>query len=527
MFADLTIVGLHSVEIRALGDDLNTVDSPLSAEFLFERKSIYDEAPTGVAVYDYFIIENYQESTRYIFYTNMTYQFNPEYTFEILTGTGLVQLPNSYSLKMGSISGTFRFRMNRPNGTSSVYDALIVKDIKGFAYGDNYQTYLTETSLNSSYLDIDALYYVGAGSDFYLDLRMTSTQGNRIKLEDVLLDYTFYIFDGAWVELLGEELEDTIVWKPNNRFQFTSDAIGKTYRIAVTPRYKSLNMTAPILNYDVVVNEGVNVFTNQELKDAFANFDVSVINIHANITATLSQSQLNPDGSPKNTNNGAGNVYNRFDPNNKSDNLTIEGNFMTINGSNLPYANERSGSGKIPFAGSFVIVVVRIAIFNYNMGWSGGEPYQTPDPNFHNDSQFTMNNLTIIGNTTVPSVNFGGSAEDILLQERLMSRNSGGHMGVLVMGGSSTFNNVQVKFTTLAFSTSAYGLKSNDKPVKMELNKVKVDDNWANGLYMQGATLTVVNDSWFGQSGGSAFHISDNRQVVESTIRESKLTNNC
>ena len=65
----------------------------------------------------------------------------------------------------------------------SVYDALIVKDIKGFAYGDNYQTYLTETSLNSSYLDIDAPYYVGAGSDFYLDLRMTSTQGNRIKLE--------------------------------------------------------------------------------------------------------------------------------------------------------------------------------------------------------------------------------------------------------------------------------------------------------------------------------------------------------
>ena len=54
LFADLTIVGLHSVEIRALGDDYYTVDSPLSAEFLFERKSIYDEAPTGVAVYDYF-----------------------------------------------------------------------------------------------------------------------------------------------------------------------------------------------------------------------------------------------------------------------------------------------------------------------------------------------------------------------------------------------------------------------------------------------------------------------------------------
>ena len=37
----------------------------------------------------------------------------------------------------------------------------------------------------------------------------------------------------------------------------------------------------------------------------------------------------------------------------------------------------------------------------------------------------TINNLTIIGNTTIPEINYGGSVEDILIQERLMSMNRG------------------------------------------------------------------------------------------------------
>ena len=87
----------------------------------------------------------------------------------------------------------------------------------------------------------------------------------------------------------------------------------------------------------------------------------------------------------------------------------------------------------------------------------------------------------------------------------------------------STFNNVQVKFTTLAFSTQHMDLSLMISQLRWNLIN-KVDDNWANGLYMQGATLTVVNDSWFGQSGGSAFHISDNRQVMASITQELKLT---
>ncbi len=495
LFDALVEVGMHSVAIQAIGDDINTVSGPVSSEFIFERKSIYDQTPEAVAVYDYFIIEEYDETQRYIFYTNMTYQFNSTYKFEILTGTGLVNLENLYTMKMNNISGSFTFKLTRPNLTFDIYDALVVKDIKQFTYGTNYQTYITETSGSSTYLDTDAPYYVGSANNFYLDVRMTNTQGNRIKIDDALLTYSFKVKNGSnFVEIEPEDLANHLEMLPNNRIKFKSAAIGGTYQIDITPRYKSLAMTAATLTYVVTVNAGHNAFTNQELKELFADSSVNIINLHANITAALAPSQLNADGSPKNVKNGAGNVYNRI-YSSDTDSITIEGNFMTINGSSLPYSNARSGSGLVGFAEAFEIINVQIAMFNYNV--SGGGT---------NLSHFTMNNLTIIGNTTVPAVNLGGTAEEILLQERLMSRNSGGYIGVMVSNGSSTFNNVQVKFAVIGFSHYAYGTG-----VEMTLNQVIVDDSWANGLYMQGATLTTINDSFFGQSGGPAFHVSDSR----------------
>src|SRR5690606_30307914 len=138
-------------------------------------------------------------------------------------------------------------------------------------------------------------------------------------------------------------------------------------------------------------------------------------------------------------------VYNRI-YSSDTDSITIEGNFMTINGSSLPYSNARSGSGLVGFAEAFEIINVQIAMFNYNV--SGGGT---------NLSHFTMNNLTIIGNTTVPAVNLGGTAEEILLQERLMSRNSGGYIGVFNTQGAVEINNSQIKFTVIAVSTRAKG----------------------------------------------------------------------
>src|SRR5690606_26646696 len=234
-FIKLTETGLHSVSIQAIGDQEDTTDSILSDEFIFERKSIYDDAPENTAIYDYFIIEEFEESTRYIFYTNMTYQFNVLYTFEILSGSDLVSIENGSTLKMKNIAGSFKFKMTRPNGTSDTYDALIVKDIKQFGYGSNYQTYLTETSGASTYIDTDVPYYVGAQNNFYLDARLTNSQGNRINIDDAILTYKFYIKTGVntWIEIDDEDLADHLSMQPKNRIKFKNAAIGNTYQIEI------------------------------------------------------------------------------------------------------------------------------------------------------------------------------------------------------------------------------------------------------------------------------------------------------
>src|SRR5690606_1297860 len=144
-------------------------------------------------------------------------------------------------------------------------------------------------------------------------------------------------------------------------------AIGNTYQIEITPKYQSLNMQAQTLIYVVTVNNGHNAFTNQELKELYSNSSISLINLHSNITAQLSPNQMNADGSPKNIANGAGNVYNRVTLDN-NDSIRIEGNFMTINGSQLPYSNGRSGSGLVGYADAFEIVNMQIGNFNYSGG---------------------------------------------------------------------------------------------------------------------------------------------------------------
>ncbi|MCK9235697.1 MAG: InlB B-repeat-containing protein, partial [Acholeplasmataceae bacterium] len=497
LFASLTDVGLHSIQVQALGDNQDSVTGLASDEFIFEMKSIYDTPPEAVDVYNYFIIEEYQESSRYIFYTNMTYQFNASYTFEILTGSALVTAVDNHIIQMNNISGEFRFKLTKPDQSFEIYDALVIKDVKQFVFGSNYQTYLRETdSETSSYKLIDAPYYVGTGNDYYLDVRMTNTLGNRIPIDNVYLDYEVYLNSGGGYEVI-QDISAHLTFKPNNRIEFKPAANGNTYKIVIKPKYQSTNMVVNPLTYEFTVNNGVNVFTHQELKQAFEDDEVQMINLHANIAPILSASQLNPDGSPKNVKNGAGNVYNRNFEAQQQDNLVIQGNYMTINGSQLPYSNARSGSSIVGFAEAFEIINVQIAIFNYSVN----------DNENNWISNWTMNNLSIIGNTTVPSVNFGGTAEEILLQERLMSRNSGGYIGVMVSRGSSTFNNVQVKFSVIGFSNYAHG-----EDLEMTLNHVIVDDSWANSVYMQGATETTLTNSYFGQSGGPAFHVSDSRQ---------------
>lgn len=502
------IPGTHSLQIISVGDDVDTTDSNPSTSYKYEVDSIYDGIPESQTVKDYYIIEDFgNNNLRYIFYANLTYQFTG-LSFDIETGSNHITANNN-QLITSSIPGEFSFTITDESG-SRTYNGLVVEDIRQFDMGSSYTNYLTQVNQSTednSFLEEteDYPYYVGANDAFYLDILIRDNNGARISLDDVILDYEFYLNDSL-VALNETELEDYVVLEDNLMY-FTNLAIGESFRIVTQPKYEATLMDMDAISFTVLINDGYNAFTNDDLKALYSDLNVNLINVHRNITAELYSNQTYEDGSPINyyataSNNyeNYGNVYYRVNGNTDDDQITLEGNFMTIDGSNIEYINpDNEGFGNIIYAQGFDIVSTQIGIFYYNV-------YQSAPVN---NNQFTMNNLMIIGNTTTPSVNYAGTEEEIYNQERLMSQNSGGMLGVIVRNGKASLNNLVIGYTVIGVTTNAYGENTNLEPMVVDLDYVSIYDSWANSIYLYGGSGVNIMNSSIGSSGGAAIHFED------------------
>ncbi|MGD9910106.1 MAG: InlB B-repeat-containing protein [Candidatus Izemoplasmatales bacterium] len=505
-FSDLLNPGMHTLQIISVGDNTYTLSSHPSNVIDYTVKSLYDGIPESADVKDYYIIEDFGSGTlRYIFYTNLTYQFTG-LSFTIETGSNHI-FADGNILRTSSIPGDFTFTITDTTG-SRTYQGLVVEDIRQFNIGPSYQNYMTETDTsleNDSFLqnNVSTPYYAGASNAFYLDMLIRNNNGLRIPLADVLLDYTFYL-NGSEVALTEAELASYVIID-KNVMNFTNLAVGNDFKIVVEPRYEALQMDMDPLIYMVTVNDGYNAFTNAELKALFADFNVHTINIQRDITASLNSNQLYSDGSPINflatpTNDyeNCGNVYARIKNGTDNDSIVIEGNFMTIDGTDLPYINPNLTS-TIPYSTAFQIVSTQIGLFYYNV------LNTTPV----NNNEFTMSNLRLLGNTTTPSINYAGSEEEIANQERLMSQNSGGILGVVVRNGKADLTNMVIAYTVIGVTTNAYGENSSALPLTVDLSYVSIYDSWANSVYLWGGAGLEIDHSSIGSSGGAAIHFED------------------
>ncbi|XFA99085.1 InlB B-repeat-containing protein [Candidatus Izemoplasma sp. B36] len=502
------IPGTHTLQIISIGDDVTSISSNPSYTYQYDVESIYEGIPLSSTVNDYYIVEDFGSGTlRYIFYANLTYQFQGM-TFTVETGSNHITADGN-KLTTTSIPGEFTFTIN-DGETSHTYNGLVIKDIRQFNVGSSYQSYLTQvdasTEDNIFLADTtDYPYYVGANNAFHVDLLIRDNNGAKISISDVLLTYDFYLNDS--VDKLDETSLEDYVSVIGNDLYFTDLAIGNRIRIVVEPKYEATKMDMQALEFNVVINDGYNAFTNAELKALYADLNVNLINIHRDIVASLDSNQVYADGSPKNyfarpTNNyqDYGNVYYRVNGNTDDDQIVIEGNFMTIDGSDLAYINpDLDGFGNIIYAQGFDIVSTQIGIFYYNV-------YQDT---LINNNNFTMNNLRIIGNTTTPSVNYAGTEEEIYNQERLMSQNSGGILGVVVRNGHASINNTVIGYTVIGVTTNAYGETTNGDPLLVDLDYVTIYDSWANSVYLWGGSGVSVDNSDIGSSGGAAIHFED------------------
>ena len=196
------------------------------------------------------------------------------------------------------------------------------------------------------------------------------------------------------------------------------------------------------LSHTVLVQEGVNVYNNAELKTAFADLDVHDIHIQRNIEAALDDDQfytLNGEKIPFNFNDITneelrgvhGNVYRRYHETSIGE-LTIHGNYFTIDGSKLPLLKgldaEVDDFGNDITNRRFVdpdktIVATQSSIFRSGVGTAGPE-----------SGYVKYENMYIIGNSNLPD-----SEDDTI---------SGGYIGLRNTRDKMIVDNVRINFTT-------------------------------------------------------------------------------
>ena len=502
------ISGTHTLQIISVGDFKVSQSSDPSQVYAFKVKSIYDDIPESQTIKDYYIIEDFGNDTlRYIFYTNLSYQFNQKH-FEIITGSNHITADDSI-LTTTHLPGEFTFSITDEQGTR-IYSGLVVQDIRQFNHGESYQNYLTQTN-DSKEDDLflrtstDMPYYVGYQNDFYLDLLIRDNNGAKIQIDQTILEYTFYLNDEE-TPLDDQELT-TYLTIQNHVISFKPAANNQHIKVVVEPKYEALKMDMSALTFDLYINDGYNAFTNQELKSLFKQMDVHLINIHRDIEAKLDDNQMYEDGSPinylanaENDYENYGNVYYRIDGSTDNDSINIEGNFMTIDGSDIAYINaDMDGFGTIKYSQAFEVISGQIGIFYYSV-------YKNTPVN---NNLFSMNNLRIIGNTTTPSINYGGTEEEIFNQERLMSQNSGGMLGVVVRNGKGTLNNLVIGNTNIGVTTNAYGYNNANEVLTIDLDYVSIYNSWANSIYLWKGSGVSLSHSNIAGSGGAAIHFDD------------------
>lgn len=515
--AVLLIAGTHTIKLMSLGIQGESMSSEYSATFTHITEAAPVEVVDEVLIYDYFLIEKAQEVSTYIFYTGMVYNFDAKFTFTITQGGTLISASGN-KLTTNDLTGSFSFEVyNSATQVTKQYQGKVVTYINQFALGTNLNNYLNSVDAgNELFLSSTVTpYLVGDKNDFYFDIRILDSKGVRINPENTQLTYKFFIWNGTAYQELTTDKALYLSMNSQYKINFTNEAVGERFKVEIDPKYEALKVQSPTLSFEFKVNDGYNVFTDAELKTLYADFNVHNINLHSTIYPTLAPEQLNEDGTPVNgyatpINPGASNgkiyanPYIRMSGSVDNDNLVINGNYFTVNGSGLPYMTVKSdpdgGFTDTGFEGSFDVVSVQVAIFYYNV-------YASLTTN---NNHVSFNNLTLIGNTSTPYINYSQSAEEILLAEQLMSRNSGGYVGITIRNGNSHIYNTNIGLMTIGLTTNAYGMTSDSQLVGAHVDYCIFYNEWANSIFGWASSLIEIKNSDIGLSGGAAIHVEDN-----------------
>ncbi len=490
----------HPVSVKANWKSL-VADADEEGDEIFMNKTTYFKER-----------ENVEEEFTFVFVTGMTYNFSSLDAIEIVGAGSAVEKTGDKAMKTKSAIDQFTLSITKTvEGTPITYErkAKIVDQIMSANEGKDYLDVWggSETDLKvkrNSFMNAkaDAVMAVGA-TNFIPDVAINTLDNAPLTLEQAYVSVTATA-DG--------EPTTAFTVDANGVVNFDASLVGKTVTLTFTPKY-ALNSAS--VSMTVAVNNGVNVYNNAELKSAYGNREVSEINVLRNIVAAIGANDYIA-GTNRPINQYEYGVYTRR-VSSTTDKITVNGNFFEIDGKNLPYTHNGVDGRTWSVAGTsgYYLSNTQIGFFLYNNQYSENE--------YLHNGQLTINDLYISGNVDMsdPAKTEKYNDKDLLVY-------SGGYHGVLVRGGSVNVNNTTITKTNISvFADGGISATDNTKhAVQIALNEAKLDDNWANQVYLFDQCKLDVTNSYLGNCGGAIIHVDDRPKTATENPNELNVTVN-
>lgn len=469
-----------------------------------------------------------------------------EYTFEGISDLVVKQGENTYPVD-GDIlkideTGEYVLVYKNSSGETVNRDIRVIDRLVYFAEGESrtiYKSTIAEMAQGGTeFINKEAApYFVGTSNEFYFDLSLESTQTDKVIYPTTdIVDYKFEVMtDGDYYE---KDLEEVAEVKDGYKFLFKKELIGKLVRVTITAKYGQDAIEGGYHDFKPVtmefqLNDGYNVFTHKELQKWFGSLYVHTINIHRNITTYFEENQLNPDGTPKNIEpyamtkyieydeegtliaNNTASSYVRVSYNTADDRLTVNGNYFTVDGSQLIVITPDDDNLYPDQPGSLTIAGVASDVCNSQSSMFFAEvhsstldsyldsfsiedaPLLTDETlNEHDSSLIIYNNLTVIGNTEVPR----GDMTQEEIYEAVIKK-SGSYAGLRADSVDMNVNNCVIKFTCIGVFATGCG-------TDVSVNQTYVTESWANNIYGNNFNLTLT-ESYLYAAGGSGIWLED------------------
>jgi len=469
------------------------------------------------------------EDFTYVFLTGKNYDFSAYYQkVEEINPSQAGMFDATTTAFTPAKTGTFTLKLTPKNGEAFERSAKVVNNVISTSFGANFSALSTQATNTTLFKNTNSNVVLNVGyTNFIPDIAILKDATTAITIEDANM---------AVLAKEGDTDVTNLVTLSGNTLTFDSTLVGKT--IALTfkkPKYALSAANISDISLTVTLNDGVNVYNNADMKSAYSNGNIQTINVLRNITAELVETDYYRDLGGKGktianvtitdgTNNyvleniDTGTPYNDYTHGvyvritaNLNDNLVINGNYFQVDGSKLPYIDNRydtygSDGSSFTDGNSYRIANVQTGVFLYTCGTvgKGGISYV--------NGNVTFNNLAISSNNIS---SLSAYSQDLGDGKKPLLKMSASYIGIVNRGGTINMNNVSIRNAQMGMMCD--GDISGDETVKenqthsvvMNLTDCIINQCWADSIYTYKLCKIVLKNTDLGQSNGAAISVDD------------------